>query len=79
MRVDCHSQPYRSLVALEEKLLLLLDALDDFDVDLQGVGHSVRRGQSKPLGQRDIGHAVTLVELEPNQLLSVGSVFNIVS
>jgi len=48
-------------LALNEQLLLLLNVLDHFNIQLQGVSNSVRRCQCKPLSQGNIGYAVALV------------------
>lgn len=66
-------------LALNEKLLLLLDILHNFDVNLQNVGNSVGWGQCKPLGQRNISNPVAFVELDPDKLLGFGGVFDIVT
>lgn len=66
-------------LTLDKKLFLLLDMLDNFNVNLQSVGHGVSRSQSEPLGQGDIGHAVTLVDLDPDQFLGLRCVFDVVT
>ena len=66
-------------LTLDKKLLLLLDMFDNFNVNLQSVGHGICRSQSEPLCQRDIGHAVTLVDLDPDQFLSLRCVFDVVA
>jgi hypothetical protein len=60
-------------------LLLLLDLLDHFDIDLQDIGDSISRSQSQPLCQGDISDAVALVELDPNKFLCLGGVLDIMS
>lgn len=60
-------------------MLLLLDLLDHFDVDLQDVGNSINRSQSQPLSQGDISDAVALVEFDPNKFLRLRGVLDIVS
>lgn len=67
------------LLALHKYLLLLLDLLNDTNVDLQNIGNSVSRGQSKPLRKRDISNTVTLVKLNPNKLFGFRSVLNVVT
>lgn len=66
-------------VTLQQDLLLLLQVLHDLDIDLEHVGHDVRRRQGEPLCQRDVRHAVALVDLDPDELLGVGGVFNVVA
>lgn len=68
-----------SKLSLDEKLLLLLDVLDCLDIDLEGVGDGVRRGQSQPLGKRDVRHTVALVNFDPDKFLRLGSVLNVVT
>lgn len=64
---------------MDQKLLLIFDMFDDINVDLKSVGHNIVRRQGEPLSQRDIGHAVTLVQLDPHQLLGVRGVFDVVT
>jgi hypothetical protein len=66
-------------LALDKNLLFLLDLLNDTDVDLENVGNSISGSQSKPLSKRNISDTVTLVELDPNQLLGLRSVLDVVA
>ena len=63
----------------KKNLLLFLQLLHHREGDIQRVGDQVRRGEGKPLGQADVGHAVALVELDPDQLFGVGCVFDVVT
>lgn len=64
---------------MDKELLLILDMLDNVDVNLESVGHDVVRRQCEPLSQGNIGHAVTLVKLDPHQFLGVRGIFDVVT
>lgn len=69
----------KSHLTPDNRLLFLLNLLDNLDVYLQDIGHGVSRGKGEPLRQRDIGYAVALVEFEINHLLCVRCVLDIVT
>ena len=67
------------LISRHERLLLLLNSLHNFKVYLQRLSHHIRRRQGKPLRERNVGYAITLVDLDPDELLGVRGVFDIVA
>lgn len=69
----------QSFLAWQKDLLLLLDLLDDANVNLENIGNDISGSQCKPLGKRDISNTVTLVEFDPDKLLGLGSVLNVVA
>lgn len=63
----------------EKHLLLLLELVDKADGNLQGLGYDVGRGQRQPLGQRDVGDTVRLVDLNPDEVFGLGRVLDVVT
>lgn len=63
----------------KQNLLLLLELLSNFEGNLESLGNEISRGKGKPLGQRDVGDAVRLVNLDPDKILSLRSVLNVVA
>lgn len=61
------------------KLLLLLQVPHDIDRNLEDLGDNGCRGQSEPLGQRDVGDMVTLIQLEPLERLVLAGVLHVVT
>lgn len=57
--------------AFDENLLLLLQVRGNIDRNLQYTRDNISRCQCKPLCQRDIRDTVTLVDLNPDQVLGV--------
>lgn len=62
-----------------QNLFLLLQLIHHRYRYIERISHDVGRGQSEPLGQTNIGHAITLVEFNPDQLFGFGCVLNVVS
>lgn len=62
-----------------EDLLVLLELLDKLNGHLERLRHEVRGRQRKPLGERDVGDSVRLVDLDPDEVLVLGRVLNVVS
>lgn len=54
---------------MNKKLLLFLQALDDIYRDLENVRHDIRRCERKPLRQRYICDALSLVDFDKGQVL----------
>lgn len=63
----------------DENLLVLLELVDKLNGDVEGLGDEVGRGESEPLAQRDVSHAVGLVDLDPDEVLGLGGVLNVVA
>lgn len=79
-RLTRHEGPRKNdLFAGKQDLLLLLDLVDDFNVNLQHIRDSISRGQGEPLSQRDIGDTVALVQFDPNELFGLRGIFNVVA
>lgn len=62
----------------DNQLLLLTQPLRNLHRDLQRRRHDLRRRQRQPLRQRNVHHAVALVDFDPLQSLVGGRVFDIV-
>lgn len=73
-----YRRKYR-LFAWKQDLLLLLDLVNNLNVNLQHIRDSIGWGQSEPLSQRDIGDTVALVQLNPDKLLCLGGVLNVMA
>lgn len=67
------------LVALDQDLLFLLKLINEFDRHLQDTGNDIRRRQCQPLGERNVGDAITLVDFNPLKSLRLRCVFNVVT
>ena len=67
------------LIALDEDLLLLLELLDKSNVDLERLRDNVGGRERQPLCQRDVLDLVGLVNLDPDQVFSVGRVLDVMS
>lgn len=68
-----------SLPALDQQLLLLHQALGDIQRDLERVGHDVGGREGQPLRQRDVFHAVALVDLDPDEVFRLGGILDVVA
>lgn len=68
-----------SLFAVNNNLLLLLQALHNTDWDLEYVGYDLGWRERKPLGQRDISHAFRLVNLNEGQVLCFRGVLDVMA
>lgn len=64
---------------LQKKLLLLLQLIHHLPRDLEGARHDIRWGESQPLRQRDVSHALGLVQLDPHQVLGGRGVKDVVA
>lgn len=64
---------------MNKNLLLFLQALDDIYRDLENVRHDIRRCERKPLRQRYICDALSLVDFDKGQVLCFGGIFNIMA
>lgn len=62
-----------------QNLFLLLQLIHDRYRYIERSSHNVGRSQSKPLGQANIGHVITFVEFNPDQLISFRCVLDVVS
>lgn len=60
-------------------MFLLLQLIHDRYRYIERSSHDVGRSESEPLGQANIGHAITFVEFNPDQLISFGCVLDVVS
>lgn len=60
-------------------MLLLLDLLDNININLQDVSNDVWWRERKPLSQRDICNTITLVELDPDKLLGLRGILDIMT
>lgn len=69
----------KELIPLDQILLFFLQVLDHLDWDVERGGDEVGRGQGEPLGQADVGEMIALVDFDPDQLLRVRRVFNVVA
>lgn len=63
---------------LDEDLLLLLEVVGELDGDVERLGDEVGRGEGEPLREGDVGDAVGLVDFDPDEVLVLGSVFDVV-
>lgn len=63
----------------DENLLLLLERLDELDGHLQRLGGHLRGSQGQPLSEGDVGDAVRLVDLDPDEILRLGGVLDVVA
>lgn len=68
-----------SLPILNQQLLLLYQPLCNTKRDLKRVSNNISRREREPLRQRDVLDAVTLVDLDPHQVLRVGRVLDVVA
>jgi len=59
----------RIRISMLKDLLLLLQGEHDIYRDLQHTRHDLWRRQRQPLGQRNVGHAFRLVDLDEGQVL----------
>jgi|TARA_R110002003_G_scaffold235_18_gene17082 hypothetical protein len=64
---------------MNNDLLLLLEALDNVNRNLENVCYDISRRESKPLSQRDISDALRFVDLNEGQILGLGGVLNVVA
>lgn len=62
-----------------QHLLLLLHALHNMHGQLKHVRHYARRRQREPLCQSDVRDTIALVQLDPDQVLRVGGVLDVMS
>ena len=60
-------------------MFLLLQLIHDRYRYIERSSHNVGWSESKPLGQANIGHVITFVEFNPDQLISFGCVLDVVS
>lgn len=67
------------MAQLNQDLLLLLDLLGKLQRDLESLGHDIRRRECEPLRQADVGDTLRLVDLDPDEILVLGGVLNVVS
>ena len=68
-----------SLLRLNKILLLLLQCLRKAQRHLQRPGHNIRRRQRKPLTQANISHPITLINLNPRQIVRLRSILNVMA
>ena len=66
-------------MTLDQELFLLLELLRHRDWDLERVSNNIRRSESKPLRERDIGHAIGLVDLNPDKVFCRRSILDVVT
>jgi len=64
--------------SLNENLLLLLQRLDKVHRHVQSLGSHLGGRQSEPLRQRNIGDSVRFVDLNPDQVLILGGILDVV-
>lgn len=62
----------------DQDLLLLLQALGKLKWDVENLGNNVCRSEREPLRERDVGDAVRLVDLNPDEVF-VASILDVVS
>lgn len=72
-----HHVIYKPL--LNKELLLPLDLLDKVDWDLERLCSNLGRCKCQPLRQGNVGNAIGLVDFDPDEVLSFGSVLNVVT
>lgn len=60
-------------------MLLLYQARRDIKRDLQRVGHDVGGREGQPLRQRDVLHAIALVDLDPDEVFRLGGILDVVA
>jgi hypothetical protein len=71
--------PSSNVSLLDEYLLLFLDLLNKVNRHLESSRDNISRGQSEPLRKWDISNTIGLVDLDPNEVIGVAGVLNIVS
>jgi hypothetical protein len=64
---------------MHNNLFLLLQLQHHVHRNLDHTRHNIRRGERKPLRERDIRHAVGFVDLDERKILRRGRVFNIMA
>jgi hypothetical protein len=64
---------------MHNNLLLLLQPQHHIHRNLEHTRHNIRRRERKPLRERDIRHALGLVDLDEREILRRGCVFNIMA
>lgn len=65
--------------SFDQDLLFLLQVLHNGQRDIQRLSHDGGRGKGQPLGQADVGHAVTLVDFDPDKFLGWRGVFDVMA
>ncbi len=64
---------------LQQDLLGLLQLLDEAEGHVEHLRHNIGGCQSQPLSQGDVGDAVRLVNLDPDEVLGLRGVLNVVA
>lgn len=69
----------RHLTLCNENLLLLLNVLDEININLERLRRNLWRCQRKPLRQRNVRDTVRLVDFDPDEVLVLGGILNVVA
>lgn len=64
---------------MDNDLLLLLQALDNIDGNLENVSDNIGRRKGQPLCQRHVRNAISLVYFNESQVLRLGSVLDVMA
>ena len=63
----------------DQKLLLLLQPFHNGQRHFQRASYNIFWCEREPLGKAYVGHAIALIELNPNQLLGLRSILDVMA